>query len=69
MQSNTLAFSPLRLSDASVYTCYATISSLSLISDVTVMASHDVRIQSELSSNLHTSIESNYLIIQVLATI
>ena len=48
IRSNTLSIiSPLRLSDASVYTCYVTVSSLSLNSSITVMASHDVRFQSE----------------------
>ena len=48
IRSNTLSIiSPLRLSDASVYTCYATVSSLSLNSSITVMVSHDVRFQSE----------------------
>ena len=46
-EPNALSFSPLRLSDAGQYTCQATISSLSLSRDITVMGSHDVIIQSE----------------------
>ena len=48
-ESSVLSFYSLRLSDAGLYTCYATISSLSLNSDITVTASHKVKIQSELN--------------------
>ena len=48
-EPNTVSFYSLRLSDAGLYTCYATISSLSLSSDITVIASHEFRIQSELN--------------------
>ena len=47
---NTLTFNPLRLSDAGLYTCYATITSLSFSSNVTVMGYHVLSIQSR--SNL-----------------
>ena len=50
-KSSVLSFysNSLRLSDAGLYTCYATISSLFLNSDITVTASHKVKIQSELN--------------------
>ena len=44
-EPNTLSFSPLRLSDAGQYTCLATIRSFRISSDVTVMGTHEVRIQ------------------------
>ena len=44
--SNTLSFSPLRLSDAGQYTCHATVHSFRINDDITVMESQDVRIQS-----------------------
>ena len=46
---SVLSFSPLKLSDAGEYTCHATVSSPYLNSDLTLMNSQDVRIQSELS--------------------
>ena len=42
-----LSFSPLRLSDAGQYTCQTTVSSPYLNSDITVMGTQDVRIQSK----------------------
>ena len=47
-EPDTLSFISFRLSDAGLYTCYATISSSSLGSDISVTASHEVKIQSEL---------------------
>ena len=44
-KSNTLSFSLLKLSDAGQYTCLATIRSFRISSDVTVMGTHEVRIQ------------------------
>ena len=48
--SNTLSLSPLRLSDAGQYTCNVTISSPSLSSDVTIIASHNIRLRSKSNS-------------------
>ena len=45
-ESNTLSFSPLRLSDVGKYTCQATVRSFRINDDITVMGSQDVRIQS-----------------------
>ena len=45
--SNTLSFSSLRLSDAGKYTCNVTISSPTLSNDVTVAASHNIRLYSK----------------------
>jgi hypothetical protein len=47
-EPDILPFYSLRLSDAGVYTCYATVSSPSLSSDISATASHEVKIQSEL---------------------
>lgn len=47
--SNTLSFSSLRMSHSGLYTCFATISSHTLSKNVTVIGSHNVTIQSELS--------------------
>ena len=52
-ESNTLSFSPLRLSDAGQYTCQATVHSFRKNYDITVMESQNVRIQSELSSTIY----------------
>ena len=46
-ESDTLSFSPLRLSDAGRYTCQATVRSFLFDDDITVMQSQDVKIQSE----------------------
>ena len=51
--SNTLAFSPLRLSNAGRYTCQATVSSPYVNNDITVMNTQDVRLQSEFSYKIH----------------
>ena len=60
-QTNALSFSPLRLSDAGQYTCYATISSPYLSSDVMLTDSHDVRIQGKSTSIKFTlMISTNY---------
>ena len=48
-EPDILSFNSFRLSDAGLYTCYATISSSSLGSDISVTASREVRIQSELN--------------------
>ena len=42
-----LSFSSLRLSDAGQYTCQATVSSSYLNNDITIMDTHDVRLQSK----------------------
>ena len=42
-----LSFSSLRLSDAGQYTCQATVSSPYLNNDITIMDTHDVRLQSK----------------------
>ena len=42
-----LSFSTLRFSDAGRYTCQATVSSPYLSNDITMMDTHDVRIQSK----------------------
>ena len=47
-----LSFSPLRLSDAGRYTCQVTVSSPYLKNNFTLINSHDVTLQSELSSTL-----------------
>ena len=44
-EPNTLLFSPLRLSDAGQYACLATIRSFRISSYVTVVGTHEVRIQ------------------------
>ena len=55
-EPNILPFYSLRLSDAGLYTCYASIGLLSLSNDIViVMASHEVRIQSELVLIYHES--------------
>ena len=46
LESNSLSFSSLRLSDADHYTCHAIVHSFRTNDDITVMASHNVRIQS-----------------------
>lgn len=51
-ESNTLSLSPLRLSDAGQYTCLPTIRSFRISNDVTVMGTHDVRIQSKSDDQL-----------------
>ncbi len=45
IEPNTLSLSPLRLSDAGLYTCLATVRSLRIANDVTVTGTHEVRIQ------------------------
>ena len=45
-ESNTLSFSPLRLSDAGQYTCQATVSSFP---GVRVVESHNLKIRSKSS--------------------
>ena len=46
--SNTLSFSSLRLSDAGLYTCQATVSSPC---NITIMDTQEVTLQSEFSYN------------------
>ena len=46
--SNTLSFTPLRLSDAANFVCSVTISSSYLSGDIVPMNSQDIRIQSKL---------------------
>ena len=52
-ESNTLSFSPLRLSDAGQYTCYATVRSFLKNYNITVMEFQNVKIQSKLSLIIH----------------
>ena len=47
--SNNLTFSPLRVSNASNYTCKVTVSSSYLTGDIAAMNSQDIRIQSKYS--------------------
>ena len=46
-ENRILTFSPLKLSDAGRYTCQVTVCSYRFNNDVTVMKSHEVRVQSE----------------------
>ena len=55
-----LSFSPLRLSDAGRYTCQATVSSPYLNSDITMMDTHDVILQSKHQPDVASS--ANYLL-------
>ena len=49
VESNSLSFSLLRLSDAGQYTCVATVHLFHINDNITVMDSLDVRIQSKLN--------------------
>ena len=49
----TLAFSTLRFSDGGQYSCQATVSSPYLSGDITMMDTHDVRIQSKFGCTLY----------------
>jgi hypothetical protein len=51
IEPNTLSLSPLRLSDAGLYTCLATVRSFRIANDVTVTGTHKVRIQGKLESD------------------
>ena len=53
-ETSILSFYSLRLTDAGLYACYATISSPSLSSDITVTDSHEVKIQSEFNSCVYS---------------
>ena len=44
-EPNTLSLSPLRLSDAGLYTCLATVRSFRITNAITVARTHQVRIQ------------------------
>ena len=46
--SNTLSFTPLRLSDAANYVCSVTIASNYLTGNIIAMSTQDVRVQSRL---------------------
>ena len=46
-ENRTITFSPLRLSDAGRYTCQVTVCSYRFNNEVTVMKSHEVRVQSK----------------------
>ena len=52
-EPKVLYFSPLRLTDAGRYTCQAIISSPYLHSDITMMDTQDVTLQSEFSYKIH----------------
>ena len=56
-----LSFSSLRLSDAGRYTCQATVSSLYLNSDITMMDTQDIILQSEFSYKIHVGLERTTL--------
>ena len=64
--SNTLSFTPLRLTDAASYVCEVTISSSYLTSDITAVSSFGVRIQCELLMIIinHAVYPDNNIIIQ-----
>ena len=51
IKSNTLSLSPLRLSDAGLYTCLATVRSFRIAIDNTVVGTHKVRIQGKSESD------------------
>jgi hypothetical protein len=53
-EPDILFFYSLRLSDAGLYTCYATINSPTLSGDISATASHEVKIQSELKFKSYT---------------
>ena len=44
-EPNTLSLYPLRLSDAGLYTCLATVRSFRIANAITVARTHEVRIQ------------------------
>ena len=54
IETSTLSFSPLRLSDAGQYTCQATISTYYQRNDITVlvMGTQDIRLASESVGNM-----------------
>ena len=47
-EPNTLSLSSLRLSDAGLYTCLATLQSFRITNAITVVGTHEVRIQGKL---------------------
>jgi hypothetical protein len=61
IEPNTLSLSPLRLSDAGLYTCLATVRSFRA-NDVTVKGTHEVRIQGKLESALISNIDTEFII-------
>jgi hypothetical protein len=48
IEPNILSLSPLRLSDAGLYTCLATVRSFRIANDVTVTGTHEIRIQGKI---------------------
>ena len=50
-KSNTLSLSPLRLSDAGLYTCLATVRSFRIANAISVAGTHEVRIQGKSESD------------------
>jgi hypothetical protein len=49
-EPNTFSFSPLRLSDAGLYTCLATVRSFRTTNDVTITGTHKVKLQGKSES-------------------
>ncbi len=54
IEPNTLSLSPLRLSDAGLYTCLATVHSIHITNYVTVTETHKIRIQGKSESDYHS---------------
>ena len=50
-EPNTLSLSPLRLSDAGLYTCLATVRSIHIANAIRVAGTHKVRIQGKSESD------------------
>ena len=59
--SNTLSFTPLRLSDAATYACMVTIASNYLTGDIASMISQEVRVQSEYKDVIQFIFHYNYI--------
>ena len=57
----TLSFSTLRFSDFGQYTCQATVSSPYLSRDITVMDTHDIKIQSTFGYPVHSCMSESVL--------
>ena len=62
--SNTLSFTPLKLSDTASYTCTVTIASILLTGDIVMANSQDIRIQ----GIKHTQVDSSCISLLILLT-
>ena len=62
--SNTLLFTPLKLSDTASYTCMVTIASIFLTGDIVMANSQDIRIQ----GIKHTQVDSSCMLLLILPT-